>query len=77
MTLSEKTTIPIGIAVAIFGGAAAWMTNLATQTMANAKALEAMESRHYQYLNSIQKIEKDVAVIKTKLDLIQPPKERE
>lgn len=70
MTLTEKTSIPIGIALALFGGGAAWMTNIAMQNDANAKSLSTMETRHYDYLRSIQKIEKDVEVIKTKLELM-------
>lgn len=74
--LTEKTPIPIGLAIAVFGGGAAWMTNLAMQSSANAKSLTVIEERHYQYLESIQKIEKDLAVIKTKLEALQT-KERE
>jgi hypothetical protein len=69
--ISEKTSIPIGIALSVIGGAAAWMTSLAIHTNANAKSLEIIEQRLLKYTESIQTIERDIAVIKTKAELIE------
>lgn len=70
MKLDENTKISVGIAIAVIGGGSAWMTSIALQTTANAKALESIEIRQIEYTESIQNIEKDVGIIKTKLDLL-------
>lgn len=70
MRLDEHTKISIGIAIAVIGGGSAWMTSIALQTTANAKALESIEQRQLEYTESIQNIERNVDIIKTKLELL-------
>jgi hypothetical protein len=70
MKLDEYTRIPIGIAISVIGGGAAWMTSLAIQTQANAKSLELIEQRQIEYNHSINRIETDLAIIRTKTEII-------
>jgi hypothetical protein len=70
MKLDEKTSVSVGLAVSLIGGATAWMTSLALQTSANAKSLETIEIRQIKYSESIQNIEKDIAIIKAKADVL-------
>lgn len=70
MKLDEYTNIPIGIAIIIIGGGAAWMTSIAIQTQANARSLDLIEQRQIDYNKSISKIETDLAIIRTKTEII-------
>lgn len=70
MKLDANTKISIGIAVIVIGGGAAWMTSIAFQTNANAKSLDVIEQRQLKYNESIQNIEKDLLVIRTKTEII-------
>lgn len=69
-TFDEKVKISIGLAVVAIGGGAVWLTNLSSQTYANTKSLESIEQRQLKYNESIQNIEKDMAIVRTKLDLL-------
>lgn len=71
MKIDGATSIPVGIAVTIIGGGAAWLTALALQTNANAKSLEIIEQRQLKYSESIQSIERDISIIKLKAELIE------
>jgi hypothetical protein len=69
--INEKTPIPIGVAIALIGGGAVWLTTIALQTNANAKYIELIEQRQLKYNESIQSIERDIAIIKVKSELIE------
>ncbi len=73
-TFDEKVKISLGLAVLVIGGGAIWLTNLSSQTYANTKSLESIEQRQLKYNESIQNIEKDMAVVRTKIDLLIPSK---
>jgi hypothetical protein len=76
--ISDSTKVPLGLALAVIGGGAGWLTNIAFQTNANAKTLEVMEKKHDLYLESLQRIETDLAVVRGKVEWIERhSKERE
>lgn len=68
--LDQNTRITIGVAIAVFGGGAGWMTSIALQANANAKSLESIEARQIQYSNTVQNIEKDLGIIKYRIEEI-------
>ena len=65
--LSEKTLIPVGLAVVAIGGGSMWLTSLHFETVAVAKEVQVI-SRKQDVLDGIQT---DLAVIKTKLEKIE------
>ena len=71
MKLDENTKISVGIAIAVIGGGAVWLTNISFQTSANAKSLDSIDIRQLEYNKLVQSIEKDIAVIRTKVELIE------
>lgn len=68
--IDERTKISIGLAISLIGGGMAWMTAIAAQTSSNTKTLVVMESRQVKYNESIQNIERDLAVVRTKIELM-------
>jgi len=69
--LDEKTTISIGIALSLIGGSAVWMTSLNVQSSSNTKAIDRIEEQQLLYTRSIQNIERDIAIIKAKAEVIE------
>lgn len=69
--LDANSSIPIGLAIAMIGGAATWMTTINIQTNANAKSLDMIEQRQIKYNEVIQNIERDIAIVKAKAEIIE------
>lgn len=68
MAISDKTLIPLGIAVLVIGGGATWLTTLHLATTSNATTLSEMKKDIPEKLEQIQK---DIAEIKGELRRIK------
>jgi hypothetical protein len=66
--LSDKTLIPLGVAILGIGGAAMWLTSLYFQTQANASQIQRLADKQDSYLSTLIEIRSDVAVIKSKFE---------
>lgn len=72
--LTEKTLIPLGVALSLIGGGAAWLTKLAFQTSANAATLEQIATKQDVYTDHIAAIRQDLAVIRVEIQQIKKEK---
>lgn len=70
--ISEKTTISIGLAIAVIGTAAMWLTSVSNTVQAHSKQIDAItESRNQaikEYNNNLQDIKARLIIIEYKLD---------
>lgn len=66
--LTEKTLIPLGVAISAIGGGAVWLTMLWVQTNTNAQTIEKVEINQDRFFSSMSQVQKDVEVIKFKVD---------
>lgn len=68
--LSEKTAVPLGIAIIAIGGGAIWLTTMHIQGQANAAAIAIIDAKQDRYAAEIQKMNESLAVIRTKVENI-------
>ena len=68
--LTEKTLIPLGLALFAIGGAAAWATTLHLNTMRNSENLAIISVEQKSYSESLYAIKQDIAIIKGELKRI-------
>lgn len=61
--LTERTWIPIGLAVVVIGGGAAWMTRQEFLTTKNAENLSSVEHRLDKVCEKLGKIEDELRKI--------------
>jgi hypothetical protein len=66
-TLSENTRVTLGLAVAVIGGGAVWLTALASTVQHNSQSLADIRSKQDQYNSAIQQIQLDLTEIKVHL----------
>lgn len=72
--LDENTLVPIGLALAVFGGGAAWLTKIALQTNANAATLNQIATKQDAYTEHLAVIRQDIAVIKSEIGSLKEEK---
>lgn len=68
MALSDKTLIPLGVAIMVIGGGTAWLTSLHLATASNTAALAELKQSIPEKLENIQR---DIAEIKGELKRIK------
>lgn len=66
--ITEKTLIPIGVAIASIGGGAVWLTMLWIQTSTNAQSIEKVELNQDRFFSSMSSVQKDIEIIKFKVE---------
>ena len=65
--LDDSFLIPLGMAVVVIGGSAAWLSSMHLQAAENAKKIQELSQLQAQYLAHVIKIEHDVAEIRGEL----------
>ena len=68
--LTERTKITLGLAVVAIGGAAVWITSISINVAESSTKLQKIETQQTQYLQSIQLIQTDLAVIKERVESV-------
>jgi hypothetical protein len=68
MAISDKTLIPLGIAVLVIGGGATWMTTIHLATASNSAAMTEIKTT---IPKTLEKIQEDIAEIKGELKRIK------
>ena len=64
--ISEKTWVSLGLVITLLGGVV-WLTTIWMQSEANARSIQKIEEKQ----TTIDLIQTDIAVIKTKLEGIE------
>ena len=65
--LTEKTKVPIGLAVGVIGAVACWVTAVNVQMYCNTRASELQTMSQERTNAALQDIEKQVAVLSVKV----------
>lgn len=65
--LTATTLLPIGLAVAIFGGGSAWLTSMSWNLAAASQEIASIKRDQEQYMQDVQSIKTDTAVIKVQI----------
>jgi hypothetical protein len=60
MALSEKTLIPIGVAIIVIGGGAGWLTKISVDSSAHGKMIEAVQAEHKEDQNELKDVLKSI-----------------
>lgn len=66
--ISEKTLVPVGFAIFLIGGAAAWMTSVDSRLSAHAARLDRQSIFHEEMVKELKEINRQLTTIETKLD---------
>lgn len=69
--VDDKALIPIGLAVLVFGGGAAWLTTIHSKVEASVQKIEKVEIRLDKRDEKLDVIQKDIAEIKGELKRIK------
>lgn len=69
-TLTEKTWIPLGAAVIVIGGATAWLTSVSWNVASATQEISSMKRDQQQYMQDVQAIKTDIAVIKIQVQSV-------
>jgi len=67
MKLTENTLIPVGLAVIVIGGGAAWITNIQMSTAATVVKITSMEEKSDKVMESLAEIQNSLAEVKGEL----------
>lgn len=70
--LSDKTKIPLGLAIIAIGGGAMWIATYRDQVVVNTKDIANLQSQRGAELAVLSQIQVDVAVIKAKVEVLAP-----
>jgi len=65
--LTDKTLVPIGIAIVVIGGGSAWLTVLAGTVQESARVLFEIKTKQDLYSEDVATIRSDIRLIKYKL----------
>jgi hypothetical protein len=68
--ITDKTLIPLGVAVLVIGGGAAWLTSISNATQISKDGIVRLEAKQDAYSNDLQKIYQELAEIKGELKRI-------
>lgn len=67
VVITEKTMVPLWLALSVIGGAAAWATTLQVQASNTATTIQEMGAHQERYSDDISAIRQDIAEIKGEL----------
>lgn len=68
--LTEKTLVPLGLALAVIAGATFWLTTIYLETKSHGEMLKEVSVKQERYSDDIHHIMMDIAEIKIKLQLM-------
>lgn len=68
--LTATTLLPIGLAVAIFGGGSAWLTTISWNLASASQEIASLKKDQAQYMQDVQSIKTDIAVIKNQVQSV-------
>lgn len=63
MILSEKTKVPLGLAVTVISAVACWVTAVNIQLFSVAKAVESLNETQKQLMGAVGDSQKEMAVL--------------
>lgn len=66
--LSDKTLLPLGLAVIVIGGGAIWLTTVYNEVQANTRAIESATITQKEYVKTLQEINLRLTIIEQKID---------
>jgi Zn-dependent alcohol dehydrogenase len=76
--ITDGTLVPLGLAVAVIGGGAVWLTTLHLTTAANAQRIvevkttvDSYEERQLKMFEAINQIKSDVSEIKVEIKYLR------
>lgn len=68
--ITVNTWVPIGLAIVVFGGGAAWLTTISWNVAAATTELASIKRDQAQYMADVQAIKTDLAVIKIQVQSV-------
>lgn len=72
ITISEKTAVPLGLAIVVIGGAAGWLTSLSISNSTTASLVGSVVTRQEKYNDDLREIKERLANIDGQLKRIRP-----
>jgi len=68
--ITQNTLVPIGLAVAVIGGGAAWMTRQEMTASANAKGIKHLQGQYEHIDDMLREIQEKLGTIEGELKRI-------